>query len=105
VGFDWEHEEQVLDKVREEIEEFENAFSRKDLQEMEDELGDVFFALVNMARSIKIDPERALSRAIVRFTSRFRFVEKRAQEGGKDLAAMSLQEMDELWKEAKENKL
>ena len=104
VGFDWEHADQVLDKVREEIAEFETAFSRKDSQEMEDELGDVFFALVNMARFMKIDPDRALSRAIARFMSRFRYMEKKARESGKDLVEMSLQEMDELWKEAKKKK-
>ena len=101
VGFDWDHAEQVLDKVKEEVAEFEAAFSGQDPQEMEDELGDVFFALVNMARFIKIDPDRALNRAIARFMVRFRYVEKKAREGGKDLADMSLQEMDELWKEAK----
>jgi tetrapyrrole methylase family protein / MazG family protein len=105
VGFDWEHADQVLDKVREEIAEFETAFSRKDSQEMEDELGDVFFALVNMARFIEIDPDKALSRAIARFMSRFRYIEKKARESGKDLVEMSLQEMDELWKEAKEKKV
>jgi len=104
VGFDWDHADQVLDKVREEIAEFETAFSRKDLQEMEDELGDVFFALVNMARFIKIDPDRALSRAIARFMARFRYVERRARESGRDLSGMSLKEMDELWKEAKKEK-
>jgi tetrapyrrole methylase family protein / MazG family protein len=104
VGFDWERADQVLDKVREEIAEFETAFSRKDSQEMEDELGDVFFALVNMARFIEIDPDKALSRAIARFTSRFRYIEKKARESGKGLVEMSLQEMDELWKEAKKEK-
>jgi tetrapyrrole methylase family protein / MazG family protein len=105
VGFDWDHADQVLEKVREEIAEFETAFSRKDSQEMEDELGDVFFALVNMARFIQIDPDRALSRAIARFMSRFRFIENKARERGKDLMEMSLQEMDELWKEAKKQKV
>lgn len=105
VGFDWDCADQVLDKVREEVAEFETAFSRKDSQEMEDELGDVFFALVNMARFIKIDPDRALSRAIARFMSRFRYIEKKARESGKDLVKMSLQEMDELWKEAKKEKV
>ncbi|MEW5803613.1 MAG: nucleoside triphosphate pyrophosphohydrolase [bacterium] len=104
VGFDWDHADQVLDKIKEEMAEFETAFSRNNEQEMEDELGDVFFALVNMARFMKIDPEKALSRSIARFIFRFRFIEQKARERGKDLAKMSLQEMDELWKEAKEIK-
>lgn len=103
VGFDWEHADQVLDKVREEVTEFEDAFYRKNTQEMEDELGDILFALVNMARFIKVDPDRALSRSIARFISRFQLIEKKARERGKVLQEMSLQEMDELWEEAKKD--
>ncbi|MEW6380062.1 MAG: nucleoside triphosphate pyrophosphohydrolase [bacterium] len=102
-GFDWEHADQVLDKVREEISEFEDAFFRKNTQEMEDELGDILFALVNMARFIKVDPDRALSRSITRFICRFQLIEKKARERGKVLQEMSLQEMDELWEEAKKD--
>lgn len=104
VGFDWPSADQVLDKIREEIKEFEDAFFSQNVQEMEDELGDVLFALVNMARFIKIDPDRALNRSIARFISRFQLIEKKARERGKDMGEMSLQEMDELWEEAKRDK-
>jgi len=101
VGLDWEYADQVLAKIREEIQEFENAFFAQDAQGMENELGDLLFSLVNMARFIKIDPGKALAGTIGRFISRVHFMEKEAQEGGKNLMEMSIQEMDTLWEVAK----
>ena len=104
VGFDWEYADQVLAKIREEIQEFEDAFFVQDTQEMENELGDLLFSLVNMARFIKVDPEKALAGTIGRFISRVHFMEKKAQEEGRSLMEMSIQEMDNLWEVAKKGK-
>ena len=104
VGFDWEYADQVLVKIREEMKEFENAFFAKDVQGMENELGDLLFSLVNMARFIKVDPEKALARTIGRFISRFHFLEKKALEEGKNLMEMSIQEMNNLWEVAKKDR-
>ncbi len=96
VGFDWEKPSQVWDKVREELSEFES-----DADKMEEEMGDVFFAMVNAARLYGINPENALERTNRKFISRFNYLESRVRESGKSLHDMSLAEMDELWNEAK----
>lgn len=101
VGFDWEKPSQVWDKVREELSEFESEASVLDADKMEEEMGDVFFAMVNAARLYGINPENALERANRKFISRFNYLESRVRESGKSLHDMSLAEMDELWNEAK----
>ncbi len=88
VGFDWEKPSQVWDKVL-------------DADKMEEEMGDVFFAMVNAARLYGINPENALERTNRKFISRFNYLESRVRESGKSLHDMSLAEMDELWNEAK----
>lgn len=98
VGFDWPQVEGVLDKIREEIEEIHSA---QTADELNDELGDLFFVLVNLARWKKIDAEAALQAANRKFKRRFGYVEKRARELGRALPEMSLEEMDALWDEAK----
>lgn len=101
VGFDWEKPSQVWDKVREELSEFESEASVLDADKMEEEMGDVFFAMVNAARLYGINPENALERTNRKFISRFNDLESRVRESGKSLHDMSLAEMDELWNEAK----
>lgn len=101
VGFDWDTPEQVWDKVKEEISEFEEAVRSGDTKDMEEEMGDVFFSLVNAARIYKINPENALEKTNSKFISRFNYVEQRAHELGKELKDMTLAEMDALWEEAK----
>ena len=101
VGFDWEKPSQVWDKVREELSEFESEASVLDADKMEEEMGDVFFAMVNAARLYGINPENALERTNRKFISRFNYLESRVRESGKSLHDMSLAEMDELWNEAK----
>lgn len=98
VGFDWPEVEGVLEKVREEIEEIRCA---EDAEALTDELGDLFFVLVNLARWKKIDAEAALQAANRKFKRRFGHVEQRAREQGRALPEMSLNEMDALWDEAK----
>jgi len=101
VGFDWEHADQVFSKVIEEMKEFEEAFQAKDHRGMEDELGDLLFALVNIGRFIEVNPEDALRKSISRFISRFRHIEEEIARQGKEWADVSLEEMEMLWQEAK----
>jgi tetrapyrrole methylase family protein/MazG family protein len=104
VGFDWEKVEDVLPKLEEELNEFRAALRGKKQEEIEDELGDIFFVLVNISRFVGINPEDALRKTISKFISRFRYVEMAAADKGKSLSDMSLTEMDELWDEAKKKK-
>ena len=102
VGFDWETREQVWEKVKEEIGEFAAAAETKDPAEMEAEMGDLFFSLVNAARLYKINPENALEKTNAKFISRFNHIERRAAEMGIKLKDMTLEQMDQLWNEAKQ---
>ena len=101
VGFDWETREQVWEKVKEEISEFSEAVKTGDHAEMEAEMGDVIFSLINAARLYKINPENAPEKTNAKFIKRFNHIEKRSHEMGKELKDMTLDEMDELWNEAK----
>lgn len=101
VGFDWEKAGDVMDKLDEELKEFRQAFHAMDRDAIEDELGDVFFMLVNLSRFVGVNPEDALRRTISKFISRFRYIEMTAAGQGKKLSDMSLAEMDSLWDEAK----
>lgn len=104
VGFDWERVEDVLPKLDEELTEFREALKRQRTEEIEDELGDIFFVLVNIARFVGINPEDALRKTISKFISRFRYIEIAAADRGKTLSDMTLAEMDALWDEAKKKK-
>lgn len=101
VGFEWEYKEQVWDKVEEELAEFKVEVDKNDLQKMEEELGDVFFSLINYARFLKIDPETALEKTNKKFKHRFELMESYATQNGLDLAALSLSEKDALWNKMK----
>ena len=101
VGFDWEKVEDVLPKLDEELAEFREALKSKKPDEIEDELGDIFFVLVNISRFVGINPEDALRKTISKFISRFRYIEMAAADAGKTLSDMTLAEMDALWDEAK----
>ncbi|OGW48949.1 MAG: nucleoside triphosphate pyrophosphohydrolase [Nitrospirae bacterium RBG_19FT_COMBO_42_15] len=101
VGFDWKHIDDVFAKVEEEIKEFKGAVKDKKADEIEDELGDIFFALVNVARFLEINPEDALRKTISKFISRFRYIEEKAKEAKRELSDMTLEEMDKYWDEAK----
>lgn len=104
VGFDWEKIEDVMPKLDEELAEFREALKRGNPDEIEDELGDIFFVLVNIARFVGINPEDALRKTISKFISRFRYIEMAAADEGKTLSDMTLAEMDALWDEAKKKK-
>lgn len=104
VGFDWEKAEEVLKKLDEELKEFKNALDTKRQDEIEDELGDIFFMLVNISRFIGVNPEDALRKTISKFISRFRYIEMSAADQGIKLSDMTLKEMDVLWDKAKDKK-
>lgn len=101
VGFDWRTPEDVLEKVAEEAEETRQALASGDRERVRHEVGDLLFALVNLARKADTDPEDALGQANRRFSERFRHIEERAAEKGRSLDQMTLDEMDALWNEAK----
>lgn len=101
VGFDWEEREQVWDKVKEEIGEFQAEVARMDKQKAEEEFGDVMFSLINAARLYKINPDNALEHTNQKFIRRFNYVEAHSIKEGRNLHDMTLEEMDKLWEEAK----
>lgn len=101
VGFDWEYSAQVWEKVKEEIAEFEVHHQTSNTLEAQKELGDVFFALINYARFLKLNPEDALEKTNKKFIARFNYLEEKADASGKNLKEMSLAEMDVYWEEAK----
>ena len=102
VGFDWEKPEQVWDKVMEELNELKHEVEETGIKDnMEHELGDLFFALVNYARFIDVNPEDALERTNKKFIKRFQHLESKATDLGKSLKDMTLAEMDVFWEEAK----
>ncbi|MDD5570639.1 MAG: nucleoside triphosphate pyrophosphohydrolase [Bacteroidales bacterium] len=102
VGFDWENKEQVWKKVREEINELKKEISKKNNhKKIEDEFGDVLFALINYARFIDVEPETALEKTNKKFLKRFQYLEKSVIKDGKKLSEMTLKEMDVYWDKAK----
>jgi len=100
-GFDWENAEQVIDKLHEELAEFDGARRNASQDEMQDELGDLLFVIVNIARFVKVDPEQALRRTNAKFRRRFAYIESKLAERGKKLSDSNIQEMEELWQESK----
>ncbi|MFB3850390.1 MAG: nucleoside triphosphate pyrophosphohydrolase [Acidobacteriota bacterium] len=103
VGFDWEETRQVEKKVKEELRELQEAIKDGEKQKIREELGDLLFAIVNLSRFLKIDPEDALQSANEKFIRRFKSIEKKASASGKELHGMTLAEMDALWEEAKKD--
>lgn len=101
VGFDWVKKEDVWKKVIEEIEEMRKSEESESKENLEKEVGDVFFAMVNYARFLGINPENALRRTIDKFTNRFNYVQKKVKETGKAINESTLEEMDKFWNESK----
>lgn len=102
VGFDWEHKDQVFEKVLEEFKELDNEInSGDDKAKVEKEFGDVLFSMINYARFIGVDPELALERTNKKFIGRFTYLESEVKKKQKDLLKMTLAEMDEIWNESK----
>ena len=101
IGFDWDNVEGVIAKIQEELTELRTARFARSPEQIEDELGDVLFATVNLARFLKIDPEIALKRTNAKFTARFREMERLARTSGRALADVPRSEMELLWDQAK----
>ena len=101
VGFDWENAEQVIEKLHEELAELDEARRLASQDELENEIGDLLFVLVNLARFMKVDPEQALRRTNRKFRERFGYIERKLAERGKTLTGSNIEEMEALWQEAK----
>ncbi|KUK14478.1 MAG: nucleoside triphosphate pyrophosphohydrolase [Synergistetes bacterium] len=105
VGFDWERTEDVMKKVEEEWKELKEAYHSGDARKMEEELGDLLFAIVNLARFMGVNPELALHNVNEKFKRRFSYIEEKAREQGKPLSSFSLEEMEALWEESKKGEV
>jgi tetrapyrrole methylase family protein/MazG family protein len=103
LGFDWPKIEPVWEKIEEEIEELKNAASSGDKMRTGEELGDLLFSIVNLARFLDVEAEEALAGTIDRFTRRFHYIETKLREANKGVEQSSLEEMDRFWEEAKKN--
>jgi tetrapyrrole methylase family protein/MazG family protein/ATP diphosphatase len=101
VGFDWQNPDEVFAKIDEEIGELRSAQEDGDADHVEDEIGDLLFAVVNLARKLDVEPETALKRTNRKFRQRFRYIEDQLKGRDKKLEESSLEEMDALWNEAK----
>lgn len=101
VKFEWDKIEDVLRKVEEEKEELQEAVAGGDKAKIEEEFGDLLFALVNYSRYIKVDPEAALERTNLKFMRRFKYIEEQAEKTNQSMGSMTLEAMDALWNEAK----
>jgi len=101
VGFDWENADQVIEKLDEELAELAEARRQASLPELEDEIGDLLFVLVNLARFVKVDPEQALRKTNAKFRARFAHIERELAARGQKLQDATLAEMEELWQQAK----
>ncbi|GAP43528.1 MazG family protein [Lentimicrobium saccharophilum] len=101
VGFDWDHVGQVWEKVQEELAELQYEKLNGSPEKIEDEFGDLLFALINYARFIDVNPEDALERTNKKFIRRFNYIEQKVNETGKSMHDMSLAELDVFWNEAK----
>lgn len=101
VGFDWDDISGAIDKVYEELDELKEVYNAGNSDKIREEMGDLLFACVNVARFLEVEPELALNDAVKKFINRFNFVEATAAEFDKNLRDMSLQEMEELWQQSK----
>jgi MazG family protein len=103
IGFDWQEASGVFDKMQEETEELKKALKEQDQLKMEEELGDLLFAAVNLSRFLKIDPEIALKKANAKFSRRFRAMERLARKNGRDFKNLPREEMEAYWDAAKKS--
>ena len=101
VGFDWKEVDPIIDKVEEELNEVRESIDENDKEQIELELGDLLFSIVNLSRFYNIDPENALKRSTNKFINRFNKIEKRISESGKSMEDSDLETMDKIWNEVK----
>lgn len=102
-GFDWKKKEDVWEKVQEECSEVADAAAEASPEHLEEEFGDLLFSVINAARLYGVDPEAALNRCCEKFRGRFNYIEEQARLQGRSLGELSLEEMDSLWEESKQN--
>ena len=102
VGFDWNNAEEVLEKLDEEVRELNEARRAESADAMEDEIGDLLFVIVNLARFVKVDPEQALRRTNAKFRHRFGHIERRLRQQGRTVQGTPVSELEALWQEAKQ---
>ncbi|WP_142416889.1 nucleoside triphosphate pyrophosphohydrolase [Bartonella massiliensis] len=101
VGFDWQESDKVFAKIEEELEELKEAIKNKKNSEIEEEFGDLYFVLLNLARHLTIDSQKALKKTNIKFRNRFAYIEEKLSSQSKTLTDASLKEMEILWKQAK----
>ncbi len=101
VGFDWEIRSQVWEKVSEELDELKHEIEAMDREKTEQEFGDLLFSVINAARLYGIDPETALEKTNIKFTERFNYLESKTLKQGRKLSSMTLDEMNDIWEDAK----
>jgi tetrapyrrole methylase family protein/MazG family protein/ATP diphosphatase len=101
VGFDWENAEQIFDKLNEEVDELKAEISANENGKIEEEIGDLLFVIVNLARKLDVEPETALKKTNRKFRQRFSFIESELKKRAKSVEESNLEEMDALWNEAK----
>ena len=104
LGFDWPEIEGILKKMDEEVGELREALSLQDRTKIREEIGDLLFVIVNIARFLRINPEKALEKTIEKFNSRFQYIETSLHQEGKSVRDSNLIEMDRLWEESKRKK-
>ena len=104
VGFDWRNTDEIFEKLDEEVNELRSALTGRDPGEIAEEIGDLLFVVVNLARRLDVEPETALKKTNVKFRRRFKFIEQQLEAGGRTLEDASLEEMDALWNAAKASK-
>jgi XTP/dITP diphosphohydrolase len=102
VGFDWDEKSQIWEKVKEELAELETEVRKEDREKTEAEFGDLLFSVINAARLYGVDPETALEKTNLKFIKRFRYLEKNTLRKGRNLKDMNLDEMNEIWEQAKD---
>ena len=101
VGFEWQNVVDILEKVKDEIDELEEGIKTNDIENIEEELGDILFVMVNLAKKLEVDPEDALQKANNKFINRFNYIERSVESQGKKLEDQTLEYLDSLWDESK----
>ncbi len=101
VGFEWQNVVDILEKVKDEIDELEEGIKNNDIENIEEELGDILFVMVNLAKKLEVDPEDALQKANNKFINRFNYIERSVESQGKKLEDQTLEYLDSLWDESK----
>jgi len=101
VGFEWQNSVDILEKIKEEITELEEGIKKNDIPNIEEEIGDILFVMVNLSKKLKINPEDALQKANNKFIGRFNYIEEKVERSGGKVQDRSLEELDAIWNESK----